>query len=178
MVVKPKHLIALAIIAASILGCKQETCSVSCGGGDVYYVAVGFTRTELNGTFTYLYPSNGSFKNPLTSIPTSWAYPSANDTSSDTLLSGVLDMSNGIAQDIELIIPTANDTYKVGNFIISGTVIEQLTCNEGGTPTGNPVGPGCNGTPYLHSYVINGTMVTIPETSSPNDTAGYIYIHK
>ena len=168
-----KNTILLTLLALTICSCKKETCTVTCDSqGTIYFVVVGYSRSELAGVIRQA--DNYTDTMPLSM----WHYPSVNDTTSDTLIAGAVEINYGVGNfTTSLIFPTTNDTVNITDMVLHGTVTEQLPCHEGGHIAGSPVGPGCNAAPYLYAYKINGNQVTLPARNN-FDTVGYIYIHK
>ncbi len=176
-----RYLAIYILVLFLIASCKTETCKVSCGGGTVYYVAMGFTKSELQGMSASFYvPNTGFTKFQFTDTlpPARFFYAYGIDSSNGIITIGAMTISDAMEEDIKLYVPKTNQTFEITKFTMAGQVSEQLPCKEGGTPGGSPVGPGCNGYPYLHSYLVNGTMVTLPQSSKPTDSFGYIYFHK
>ncbi len=166
-----RYFAATLLLASIFLSCRTSTCSVDCGG-NIFIIAVGFTKSQLDSANITIYTQNhGQYTQNYDSR--SWSYPSPNDSTSDTLINHAFSLASGMnGTSFEINIPSTNQTFMVKNINCGGDVAENQPCNEG-SPT-----PGyCKSFPYLSSYNINGTIVNFPVNKNPTDTTGYIYLH-
>ena len=148
-------LMVLFIVMSS--GCEQR-CEEKCADNYVTIIAVGYPKAELDDASVTAYQKNSNFsvQNTTTTghMYAYWQYPSANVTTSDTLICTNLEYTN----DYEIIFADSTGThlFKISDMTFTGQFSVNDYCPEGGTATG----PQCTNPAHLTAYTLNGTQIT------------------
>jgi len=173
---KRKYFAVIVLLFPIFCSCSNRTCPVACNGS-VYVMAIGFSKIELDSFVLKVYSPDNTFKNLQDSsvIDSEYIYyPAVNDTLSDTLMMTNIILVSVPNCDLEIYIPRDNTAYKITAITLGGDIFENQQCGAGG---GYNYPGYCYGHPYLVSYKLNGTLITVPKTNNL-DTSGFIYLHK